>query len=208
MKCYSVNKIGIPTTTSSNCTTSNFTTIMCDFTPTTSTCTAVQYHTNTVKVPLFKGLGNEEPDQFWFVVKAIWEAQDITYDHLKKETLVGALQDRTLTWYIKYSNDNPNVGVVNIQTMLNKEFSRPKYEAQLIMGFERIVMKLGETPWELDHILKCKIHETNINLADGQHHEWFVASFSPHLRVALSREKIMTQAEAFETTMRLHETPV
>ena len=63
------------------------------------------------------------------MVKAVWEAKGVIDDHLKKETLVIALQDCTLTWYIKYSNDNPNAGVVDIQTVPNKNFSRPKSEA-------------------------------------------------------------------------------
>lgn len=90
--------------------------------------------------------------------------------------------------------------------MLNKEFSRPKSEAQLIVGFKEIAMKPGEAPWELDHRLKCKIREANMNLTDGQHREWFVASLLPHLRVALSQQKITNQAEALEIAMRLHET--
>ncbi len=48
---------------------------------------------------------------------------------MKKATLVSALQDHALTWYIKYSNDKPNAGVVDMQTTLNKEFNRPKSEA-------------------------------------------------------------------------------
>jgi len=52
---------------------------------------------NLVNFPLFKGLGNEDLDQFWFVVKAIWEAQGITDDHIKKVTLVSAFQDHALT---------------------------------------------------------------------------------------------------------------
>lgn len=76
----------------------------------------------------------------------MWEVQGVTEDHLKKETLVSALQDRELTWYIKYSNDNPNDGVAYIQTMLNKEFNKPKSKAQSLVGFKEIVMKLGKTP--------------------------------------------------------------
>lgn len=67
-------------------------------------------------------------------------------------------------------------------------------------------MKLGETPWELGQRLKCKIHEDNMNLTDGQHREWFVASLLPHLRVALSQQKFMTQAKNLEIEMRLQET--
>ena len=70
--------------------------------------------------------------------------------------------------------------------MLNKEFSRPKSEAQSIIGFNEIMMKPGETPWEMDQILKCKIHEANMHLTDGHHCKWFVASLFPHLRVTLS----------------------
>lgn len=142
---------------------------------------------NTVKFPLLKGLGNEDPYQFWFVVRAVWEAQGVTDDHIKKVTLVSALQDRALTWYIKYSNDNLNAGVADIQATLDREFSRPKSEAQAIVGFKNIVMWPGETPWELDQRLKCQIHEANMNLTNGKHCEWFVASLLPHLRSALSQ---------------------
>jgi len=48
---------------------------------------------------------------------------------MKKEMLVSALQDHAITWYIMYSNDNPNAGLVEIQSTLNKEFSKPKSEA-------------------------------------------------------------------------------
>ena len=50
----------------------------------------------------------------------------------------------------------------------------------------------GETPWELDHMLKCKIHEANVTLMDGQHREWFLASLKPHLRNSLSQERLTT----------------
>ena len=62
------------------------------------------------------------------MVRAVWEAQGVVDDNIKKAVLVKALQDRALTWYIKNSNDHPNVGIVEIQTALNREFSRPKSE--------------------------------------------------------------------------------
>ena len=74
----------------------------------------------------------------------------------------------------------------NIQIALNGEFSMLKPEAQLIIGFKEITMLPGETPWELDQRLKCTICEANMNLTDGQHREWFVASVIAHLRSALS----------------------
>jgi len=156
---------------------------------------------SSIKLPLFKGLGNEDPDQFWFVVKVVWEVQGVIDDNIKKATLVSALQDHALTWYIKHSSDNPTAGITAIQVALTKEFSRPKLEAQSIIRFNEITMLLGETPWELDQRLKCMIHEANMTLTDGQHCEWFVASLMPHLRNALSQQRLKTQAEALEITM-------
>ena len=65
-----------------------------------------------------------------------------------------------------------------------------------------------ETPWDLDQILKSKIHESNMMLMDVQHRAWFVASLTPHVRTTLSQQKISTQAEALEIVMRLHEAPI
>lgn len=84
------------------------------------------------------------------MIRAIWEAQGVTYDNIKKATLVSAMHDCILTWYIKHSNDNSNARIANIQIALNREFSRPKLGAQSIIGFKEITMLPGETPWKLD----------------------------------------------------------
>lgn len=42
---------------------------------------------SAIKLPIFR-VGNEVPDQFWFVVRAIWEPQGIMDDNIKKATLV------------------------------------------------------------------------------------------------------------------------
>ena len=97
-----------------------------------------------------------------------------------------------LTWYIKHSNDNPNVGIVHIQATLNRELSRSKSKSQSIIRFKEIMMLPSETPWELDQRLRHMIREANMNLTDGQHCEWFVALLLPHLRSALSQQKIKT----------------
>jgi len=75
---------------------------------------------------VFRRVGNEDPNQFWFMVRAVWEVQGLVDENMKNAMLVSALQDRTLTWYIKHSNDHPNKGITKIQTALNREFSRPK----------------------------------------------------------------------------------
>jgi len=101
---------------------------------------------SAIKLLVFRGVGNEDPNQFWFVVRAVWEAQGVMDDNIKKATLVSTLQDHALTWYIKHSNDHPNTGIIEIQAALNKEFSRLNSETQPIIEFKEIAMLLGETP--------------------------------------------------------------
>lgn len=84
---------------------------------------------NPTKILVFKDFGNEDLDEFWFIGKVVWEAQVITDDYIKKETLVSALQEFTLTWHIKYYTDNLTSTLAYIQTALNKKFHRPKSEA-------------------------------------------------------------------------------
>lgn len=91
---------------------------------------------NAIKFPVFKGIGNKALDQFCFLAKAVWEAQGIIDYNLKKANLVSVLQDHALTWYIKYSSNHHNAGIVAIQDALNKEFSRPKSEMQSIIGLK------------------------------------------------------------------------
>lgn len=81
---------------------------------------------NAMKMSIFKGIGSEDPEQFWFFVNVVWIAQQITDNNIQEEQLVTALQDRTLTWYIKYCTDNPLATLAETKIALNKEFSKPK----------------------------------------------------------------------------------
>jgi len=81
--------------------------------------------TSAIKLSVFKGARSEDPKQFWFIVRAVWETHRVTNDNIKKATLVSALQDGTLTWYIKYLSDHSNAGIAKIQDAMKKEFSRP-----------------------------------------------------------------------------------
>lgn len=163
---------------------------------------------NAIKLPVFKGVESAEPEQFSFVVRVVWEAHGVMDDNIKKATLVSTLQDRSLTWYIKYFRNYHNARIAEIWDALKKQFSQPKSETQSIIGFKEIVMLPCETPWDLDQRLKNVIQEANMTLIDAQYCTWFVAYLTPHLRMVLSQQKISTQAEVLETKMRLHETPI
>ena len=43
---------------------------------------------NTMKIPIFIGMGKEDPEQFWFVADSVWKSQQVTNDDLKKVQLV------------------------------------------------------------------------------------------------------------------------
>jgi len=122
--------------------------------------------------------------------------------------LVIAQKDCALTWYIKYCYDNPLETLAETKIALNKEFSKTKIDSQSVVGFKDITLRVDETLWELFQRLKCMIREANMQLIDGQHREWFIDSLLPHLRIALSQQKIETQAKALEIEMRLHATPM
>ena len=70
---------------------------------------------NVMKMLIFKGVGSKGPKQFWFVAGVVWTTQQIMDDSIKKEKLVTALQDRALTWYIKYCTNNPTATLVETQ---------------------------------------------------------------------------------------------
>lgn len=142
------------------------------------------------------------------MIHSIWDAQSIIDENIKKATLVSTLQDHVLTSYIKHSTDHPNEGLEAIQDALNKEFGWKKSENQSIIGFKEIAMLPGETPWDLDQRLKSTIRKANMTLTDRQNCTWFVASLTPHLRMALSQHKISTQAKALEIDMRLYMTSI
>ncbi len=48
---------------------------------------------SVIQLPVFKGAGGEDPEQFWFVLTLVWNAPQVVDDNIKKAILVNALQD-------------------------------------------------------------------------------------------------------------------
>jgi len=46
---------------------------------------------SAIKFLVFRGVGNKDPDQFWFMIKALWEAQGVMDENIKKAMLLSAL---------------------------------------------------------------------------------------------------------------------
>lgn len=81
---------------------------------------------NTMKMVIFKGVGSEDLEKLWFVADVVWIVQQITDDNIKKAQLVTTLQDKVLTWYIKYCEDHPVTTLEDTHQALNREFKNPK----------------------------------------------------------------------------------
>jgi hypothetical protein len=45
-------------------------------------------------------------------------------------------------------------------------------------------------------------------IPDEQHREWFIAGLLPHIRCPLTQQKITSQSEALEITMKLEASPI
>lgn len=68
----------------------------------------------------------------------MWTTKQITNDNIKKAQLVMVLQDRTLTWYIKFYQERLGTMMAKTQQALNNEFKNPKSQVQSVTEFKEI----------------------------------------------------------------------
>jgi len=72
-------------------TTPTYTTIFTSISSHTTSATSTVEYGERDKIAGIHRSRNEDSDQFWFMVKAVWEAQGVMDENIKKETLVSAL---------------------------------------------------------------------------------------------------------------------
>ena len=90
-----------------------------------------------IKLPVFKGTGSEDPEQFWFLCEAVWTAKNITYHDTKWAQLVTSFRDHALTWFMKFSSTQ-NHALADIKAAMIKEFKKPKSKSQCITELKEI----------------------------------------------------------------------
>ena len=56
-----------------------------------------------LKLPTFKGAGDEDMDRFWFVADSVWTAQGVASDTVKRVQLSLAFEERALDYEIHSS---------------------------------------------------------------------------------------------------------
>ena len=64
-----------------------------------------------LKLPTFKGVGDEDMDQFWFVADSVWTAHNVASDTIKRVQLSLAFEDRALDWYRRYVAQNGTTSI-------------------------------------------------------------------------------------------------
>ena len=73
-----------------------------------------------MKLLTFKGVGDEDMDQFWFVAGSIWTAQNVASDAMKRAQLSLAFKGRALDWYMGYIIQNTNATIEDIKNALKQ----------------------------------------------------------------------------------------
>ena len=54
---------------------------------------AMAHMNDDIKLPVFKGTGSEDPEQFWFLCEAVWNAKKITDPSVKCVQLITSFRD-------------------------------------------------------------------------------------------------------------------
>jgi hypothetical protein len=162
-----------------------------------------------MRLPIFRGDGSEDPDQHWFLCEAVWSIKQVTDEAVKRAQFSTTLRDHALSWYMKFSSGPGQPKPLNdIKTALSAEFKKPKSESQCITELKEIKQKVTEPVWEFDQRFKTLTGHLSFQIPDEQNKEWFIAALLPHIRVPLMQQKVTSQAEALEISMKLEATPV
>lgn len=65
----------------------------------------------------------------------------------------------------------------------------------------------SETTWDFDQRFKVLMGQVSFPILDAKHKEWFIATLLPHIRIPLTLQKVVLQAEALEIAMKLEASP-
>ena len=93
--------------------------------------------TDDIKLPVFKGTRSEDPEQFWFLCKAVWTAKNIMDQDTRRSQSVTSFRNHTLTWFMKFFNTQNHV-LDDIKAAMIKEFKKTKSESQCITELKEI----------------------------------------------------------------------
>jgi hypothetical protein len=111
-----------------------------------------------MRLLIFKGDGYEDPDQYWFLCKAVWNIKNITDEVVKRNQFSTTLKDPVMSCYMKLVHGISQPKLLNeIKSMLVAELKKPKSESQCITELKEIKQKAVELVWEFDQRFKTLI---------------------------------------------------
>ena len=79
-----------------------------------------------MKLPTFKGVGDEDMDQLQFVTESIWTAQNFNNDGIKRAQITIDFEGRALDWFMGYIGQHVNASIQDVKNALKKQFQKPK----------------------------------------------------------------------------------
>ena len=71
---------------------------------------AMAHMNDDIKLPVFKGTGSEDPEQFWFLCEAVWTAKSILDQDTKRAQLVTSFRDRSDLVHEVFQHSEPCLG--------------------------------------------------------------------------------------------------
>jgi hypothetical protein len=162
-----------------------------------------------MRLPIFRGDGSEDPDQQWFLCEAVWNIENVIDEVVKRTQFSTTLRDHALSWYMKLVQGlvQPNP-LGKIKNALITKFKKPKSESQCIKKLKDIKKKVAKPIWEFDQRFKTLTSRLTFQILDEHNKEWFIVSLLPHIKVPLMQQKIASQEEALEISMKLESTPM
>ena len=95
-----------------------------------------------------------------------------------------------------------------IKDKLKKEFKKPKSKSQCITKLNEIKQMPHESVWDFDQRFKTLLGQVNFAFPMQQHQEGFISTLFPSIQLPLMQQKVTSQSEALEITMRLEASPI
>lgn len=78
-----------------------------------------------MKLPTFKGVGDEDMERFQFVANAVWTVKNVNTDVVKRAQLAMAFEVRVLDWIMGYITQNTDPTVDEFKKALKQQFRKP-----------------------------------------------------------------------------------
>lgn len=103
-----------------------------------------------MKLPTFKGVGDEDMDRFWFVARLVWTAKNVVKNAVKRAHLSLAFEGRALDWYMGYIDQHANTIIEENKNALKQKFKKPKSYSHIVKDLKDFKQGPYESIWEAD----------------------------------------------------------